>query len=201
MVVVSSAVEGLADEAVAKRLILEAGGLPGPVYGKNGKAALKDRVASYNSAARHAPWLVLVDLDHDAVCAAELSKAWLPKPAPQLCFRIAVREIEVWLMADAERMARFLSVPLSRMPNNPEALANPKEELVRLAATSRSRQIREDMTPRRGSGRSVGPAYTSRLIEFVTVAQSRWRPPAAWERSDSLRRAMGCLKRLIEAAS
>jgi hypothetical protein len=42
--VVSSAVEGLVDEAVAKRLIFEVGRKPGPVFGKNGKPNLKQRI-------------------------------------------------------------------------------------------------------------------------------------------------------------
>jgi hypothetical protein len=36
--------------------------------------------------------------------------------------------------------------------------------VVELARYSRRRDIREDMVPRPGSGRSVGAAYTSRLI-------------------------------------
>jgi hypothetical protein len=59
--VISSAVEGLVDEAVAKRLISEAGGNPGPVFGKNGKPHLKQRIKGYNQAARLTPWLVLLE--------------------------------------------------------------------------------------------------------------------------------------------
>lgn len=198
MVVITAAVEGLVDEAVAKRLIIEAGGSPGPIYGKNGKPLLRNRIAGYNNAANHAPWMVLVDLDHEADCAPDLCSEWLPTPAPRLCFRVAVREIESWLLSDRERLARFLSVPLARIPNAPETIDDPKQEMVRLAAGSRSRQIREDMVPRPGSGRSIGPAYTSRLIEFVTTAQNRWRLGAAQANSDSLQRAMVCLKRLVE---
>jgi hypothetical protein len=54
--------------------------------------------------------------------------------------------------------------------------------------------IREDMLPRRGSGRPIGPAYTSRMIEFV---ENNWRPEVAARSSDSLRR---CLVRLREIA-
>jgi ribosomal protein L25 (general stress protein Ctc) len=39
--VIAAAVEGIVDEAVARRLIREAGGIPGPVYGKNGKQHLR----------------------------------------------------------------------------------------------------------------------------------------------------------------
>lgn len=200
MVAVSAAVEGLIDEAVAKRLIVEAGAVPGPVYGKNGKATLRNRITGYNNAAVHAPWLVLVDLDHDADCAPDLRREWLPDPASRLCFRIAVREVEAWLFADRDRLARFLSLPLGSLPANPEAIENPKEEMVRLASMSKSRVIRQDMVPQPGSGRPVGPAYTSRLIEFVAASKNPWRPDVAQAHSDSLRRAIACLKSLVEAA-
>jgi hypothetical protein len=73
----------------------------GSVYGKNGKADLHKKIKGYNNAARHAPWLVLVDLD-DESCAFSLCQSWLPVPARYLCFRVAVRQVEAWLMADAE---------------------------------------------------------------------------------------------------
>jgi hypothetical protein len=41
LVVVSAAVEGIVDEAVVRKLIVEAGGRPGTVYGKSGKAFLR----------------------------------------------------------------------------------------------------------------------------------------------------------------
>jgi hypothetical protein len=195
---ISAAVEGDVDEAVARRLILEVGARPGPVYGKNGKAALRARMSGYNQAARHAPWLVLVDLNGDAECAPPLRRDWIPAPADRLCFRIVVRQVEAWLMSDAERLARYLSVPRHRVPADPETLENPKVAMVNLARGSRRRDLKNDMVPRPGSGRGVGPAYTSRLIEDAT---GHWRPGIAAGGSDSLRRALGCLQRLVASAS
>ncbi len=192
--VINVAVEGLVDEAVAVRLIRHVGAEPGPVYGKNGKSHLQKSVNGYNQAARHSPWLVLVDLDRDAECAPPLRSDWLPQPASLLCFRIAVRAIEAWLLADAHQIASFLGVARSSVPNNPEGLENPKAALVELARQSRRRDIREDMVPREGSGRPVGPAFTSRLIEFVNQC---WRPEVAAKRSDSLARAICCLRTLV----
>ena len=57
-------------------------------------------------------------------------------------------------------------------------------------------EIRDDMVPREGSGRSIGPAYVSRIIEF---ALSHWRPAEASHRSESLRRAIACLNNLATA--
>lgn len=195
--VFSAAVEGVVDEAVVRRLISHAGGDTGTVYGRRGKPYLRQRIAGFNQAARHAPWVILVDLDNDADCAAVLRAEWLPNPAPQLCFRIALREVETWLLADREAAARFLRVTKGRIPQDPESVTNPKEFVVNLARRSRRRDIREDMVPRPGSGRAVGPAYTSRLAEF---ASTRWRPPIAAERSDSLKRAIRCIQRLVESS-
>ena len=169
----------------------------GTVYGREGKPNLRRRINGFNNAARLTPWFVLVDLDNDAGCAPTLRKAWLPDPAPNLCLRIAVREVEAWLMADAETLASHLGVPANRIPRIPESLEQPKNEMVNLGRRSRRREVREDMVPREASGRRVGPAYASRLIEYV---ENKWRPEVAANHSESLRRAILCLKRLMQAS-
>ncbi len=197
-VVIRAAVEGSVDEAVVRKLIAHAGGQADSIYGKNGKSALQEKIQGYNNAARLAPWMVLVDLDSDAHCAPPLRQSWLPAPAPLLCFRVAVRQVEAWLMADREALARFLGVARSAIPQDPESLENAKVAMVNLARRSRRRAIREDMVPRAGSGRAVGPAYASRLSEYV---HERWRPEVAAQHSDSLRRAIRCLERIIKEAT
>ena len=194
-VLITAAVEGIVDEAVARRLITFAGGVTGTISGKNGKASLRKQVAGYNNAARQRPWLTLVDLDHDFGCAPLLQEDWLPHTTNLMCLRIAVHEVEAWLLADRKGIAKFLSVSQVLVPHNPEALENPKKTLVDLAKQSGRRVIREGMAPREGSGREVGPTYSSRLIEF---AQRVWSPEEAMTSSDSLRRCVTCLRRLVE---
>ena len=198
VVTVSAAVEGSLDEAVVDRLIRHVGHEPGTVYGKNGKPFLRDRIGGYNNAAHHTPWVVLIDLDTEAECAPPVRKAWLQNPAPQMCFRVVVRAIEAWLMADAERLAAFIGVARNKVPADPEGLDNPKQAMVNLARQSQRRDVRQDMVPREGSGRTGGPAYTSRLIEYAT---DRWRPDDAAARANSLRRALNCLRRLSIGSS
>jgi hypothetical protein len=147
VVVISAAVEGLIDEAVVKRLIMEAGATVGPVYGKQGKKSLRAGINGYNNAGRHQPWIVLGDLDQDADCAPNLCRDWIPKKSPKLCFRVAVREVEAWLLSHRESIARFLSVPIPRVPIDPESEINPKQTMVNLAAISKRRDIRTDMVP------------------------------------------------------
>lgn len=190
---ISVAVEGLLDEAVIGRLIRHVGGQLGTVYGKKGKKFLESKIGAYNLAARHGPWIVLIDLDHEQDCAPPVRARWLPYPTGQMCFRIAVRTIEAWLMADAERLASFIGIHKNRVPANPEALDNPKQVMVNLARRSRLSDIRLDLEPRPQSGRVEGPAYTSRLVEFVV---NHWRPDIAAERADSLRRTMCRLRQL-----
>ena len=191
-IVVNAAVEGIVDAAVVRRLLENSYLTLGEVYGKQGKGHLIRKIDAYNLAARFTPWIVLMDLDRDNECAPPFRISMLPDPAPYLCFRIAVRSVEAWLLADRDNISRFLGVPVSRIPDDPESLDNPKETMVNIARQSRRRNIREGMAPRPGSGRTTGPAYSSQIIEF---ASKYWQPTAASRRADSLKRAIRCLER------
>jgi hypothetical protein len=188
--------EGPIDKAVSQRLLVHIGLPVGTGYGQNGKPDLLRVLPRYNQAARHWAWLAMTDLDQDAECAPPFIQATLPNPSPGMRFRVAVRAVEAWLMADAERLAAFLDIPLNRIPQYPDAELEPKTALVNLARRSRKRAIRQDMVPRQGSGSQVGPGYSGRLIEFVTLAHGSWRPDVAAQRSDSLRRCLEALKTL-----
>ena len=194
----SAVVEGDVDEAVVRRLVADAGGTVHAVYGRNGKDGIRKNLDAYNQAARGWLWLVVVDLDDDAECAPLLRAEWLPNPAAHMCFRVAVREVEAWLLADRDGLADFLGTASSRIPVWPEAVDDPKQAMVNLAIGSRRRAIREDMAPRPGSRRAVGPAYASRLIEF---AQRRWRPGVAANRSESLQRCRTRIQELVRAGA
>jgi hypothetical protein len=162
-----AAVEGDVDAAIVERLAEHVGATIGTIYGRRGKSFLRTRIVNYNSAARLRPWMVLLDLDNDFSCAPELIEAWLPRPQRLMCFRVAVREVESWLIADRERIASFLGISTSVVPLDPEKPLDPKDTVVSLARRSRRREIREDIVPRPGSGRTIGPAYVSRLMEYV----------------------------------
>jgi hypothetical protein len=193
MVLVNILVEGRADEPVAKRLISHVGLEVGTVYGRNGKPDLLKRLPNYNQAAQHAPWFVIVDLDMSAQCPLQAIMQWLPNPTRGIRFRVAVRAIEAWLMADRERMASFLGVAPSRIQHNIDLDPNPKETLINISRSSRKRNIREDIVPRQTSGARVGPLYVPRLTEFV---EKLWRPDVAANESESLRRCISALSTL-----
>lgn len=186
------------DEAVIRCLLEEAGFTLGPVHIAGGKPSLRRRISGYNAAARRSPWLVIVDLDRDAECAPQPVASWLPARSAFMCFRIAVREVEAWLLADRLRLAQFLAVPRAVVPAAPEALVDPKQQIVNLARRSRNRDVREDMVPRPQSGRTEGAAYASRLIEY---SRTYWRPAVAERHSDSLRRCRRALNAIANRFS
>ncbi|MBX6351591.1 MAG: hypothetical protein IRZ11_08820 [Clostridia bacterium] len=185
------------DEAIAQRLVRHVGAEPGRTYGLRGKEYLRQRRGAFNRAAANQPWFVLVDLDRESACAPALRFDWLPRPEDLMCFRVAVRAAEAWLLADAEAAADFLSVPTRRLPSDPDKLPDPKAEVVRLASRSRSRVIRRGLVPRPESGAKVGPEYTSRLCDYV---RQLWRPDVAAARSPSLAGCIASLGRLVEKA-
>ncbi len=190
--IVTIAVEGDLDVAVARRLLTLAGFPIGPVYGKRGKDRLDKGLKGYNNAARHAPWLVLRDLDHDAECAPEIVRSLMPEPSMHMCFRVAVRQVEAWLLADRARMADLFQLPLEVIPQSPEMLDDAKAAIVQLARRSRNRRLREDIAPETSMSAKVGPGYTARMIEFATNV---WRPQIAQLASPSLASCLRSVER------
>ena len=183
------------DEVVLRRLIILAGGTVGSVHVTKGKQRLDRQLGGYNNAARFSAWCVLRDLNGDAPCAAELRSRLLPEASPLMRFRIAVRSVESWIMADRRSIASFLSVSQSVIPSSPDYVPDPKRTLVDLAVRSRKREVREGIVPASGSKRRAGPNYTSLMIEYV---ESRWRPEVAAYSSESLCRCIRNLRELAE---
>jgi hypothetical protein len=192
---VTLVVEGTTDEAVARRLLAEAGLPSGPAYVKNGKVALDRCLAGYSNAARFACWLVLRDLDHDASCAPELRRKLLPRPSIHMRLHLAVRSVEAWLLADAEALGRFLRVAPTRVPSQPDALPSPKRTMVDLARRSRNKAVREAMVPATDSSAKVGPGYAVVVTEFIC---HHWRPGIASRCSPSLARLRTYLRTVSE---
>lgn len=187
------AVEGTSDAAVVRRICGSLGIEVGAAFVSNGKSRLDVRLRGYNNAARFSPWIVLRDLDFDADCAPTLVRKLLPEPAEQMYFRVPVRTVESWLLADREGFARHFGVPQAIVPNSPEELDRPKRTVVDLARRSAKRVIREGVVPLPGTSAEVGPEYTTAIIEFATRV---WNPQRAAESAPSLMRCMRSLARL-----
>ena len=180
-------VEGDTDEAALLVILDLANAAHLRTYGKHGKRYIETKLDSFRQAAASigdVRWLVLVDLDNET-CAPLYRERLLDSTPPNLLFRVAVRELEAWLLADRNRIAAFLGVSVALVPREPERLADPKLELINLARRSRKSHIRHDLVPLPGGGRSEGPAYTSRIIDFIL---GDWDPVDAAVNSPSLRR-------------
>jgi hypothetical protein len=182
-------VEGFTDQQLCIKL-LQTLQLPiGDQTICRGKSNLDKRLSSFNQA-KFIPWFILRDLDTDSDCAPTLKNKLLPTESLSMCFRIAVRELEAWILGDAEQIANYLGVSQNKIPMNPESLNDPKNHLINLARKSRRKEIREGMVPRDESGGLEGPEYASMLSQFIL---DNWRPEIAAQRCDSLRR---CIKAL-----
>ena len=148
--------------------------------------AFEARLRRFNEAASHAPWFALCDLDREE-CAPARLRRYLPDPARGMCFRIAVRTVETWFLADGQGIAQFLRVAKDSVPYAPEDEPDPKSSLVALASRSRSRAVREGLAPASGDRRSVGAEYALMMSEF---ARNHWSPRRAADRAPSLRRTI-----------
>jgi hypothetical protein len=182
----------MSDEGAAERILTEVGFSIGSWFGRRGKSGILKKINGYNEAAKYNPWFVLVDLDNDFPCAGEARTMWLPDPSDQMCFRVAVPELEAWLLGEATGIASFLGVSSTKIPQSPEELDDPKQALINLARKSRRREVREGLVPTPGTGANVGPTYASDIAGF---ARQAWDVRSAALRCPSLDR---CLNRLVE---
>lgn len=188
------AVEGPTDEVILRPLLAHAGIAPPAFFlGKKGKGHLDQNIKRYNRAAETQPFIVVRDLDHDEPCAPELVARLLPSPSENLLLRIAVRQVESWLLADRQAIASHFAVPKTAIPHTPDSLDNPKRALVACLQRSRRREVRERMTPRPDSGAVVGPEYPSGIEAFV---EQSWSVARAAEGSPSLARCVAAMERL-----
>lgn len=185
---VALATEDELSEVVGQKLVNDAGAdLSVTLRLRRGGAGyLKSRMRNFCESARRMPVLLLTALD-TAQCPMTLIGAWsrnnaIPDP---LIFRVAVRQVESWLLADRESIANLLKVSLRRLPGNPDKLPDAKRFLLRLASKA-PRRVREELLAVRGARASQGLGYNTLLSKFV---RSRWNPSRAAMRSDSLNRA------------
>lgn len=109
-----------------------------------------------------------------------------------MVFRLVVQEIESWLLADRKGIAKFLGVPVAKIPDSVEEIEQPKIALVNVARKSRSRKVVELLVPENGLSVSVGRQYVSEMIRFATDI---WDVDAARAQSASLD---ACVNRLTE---
>jgi hypothetical protein len=192
------ATEDPLSETVAEKLILEVKEAFNIEhrFPTSGNQYLKNRLTIFNTIARTTtPVLLFTDLDNTP-CPSELIKNWLGKerPSPNLLFRVAVRETEAWLLADRETFSEFTGIPFSKLPEAPEALPDPKSELLRLIRRyCKNRDIKKDVLPEPNVVARVGLGYNATLCRYV---REWWSPEAASVSAPSLARARQRIREL-----
>ena len=158
-------------------------------FSEGGFGYLKKNIKGWNQAAKGCAFFVLTDLDNFP-CAPTLIQEWLPlKKHSNLIFRVAVKEIEAWILADIEGFSKFTGVPKANFKEDVEGIADPKVELLRIIRRSRKRYLKEDILPIDQFAK-IGPNYNDRLCEFII---KDWDIERAIERSDSLKRTLKSL--------
>ena len=195
-VVANYAVEDALSETVVRRCFRHTDIEPGAVLGREGFGHLKAIAPALNKSAAGIPYVMLTDLDQTN-CPPELLDDWMGSTAihPDFLLRVAVKEVEAWVLADRKGLARFLGVAEANFPREFEQLADPKHELLMAARRSRHRKIREDIVAETSSGPVQGPDYNGSLSRFVN---EQWNIDVAANECRSLRKMLERLDELRE---
>lgn len=167
----------------------------GAVFCRGGYGYLKKQAPAFNHAANACPFLLLTDLDQSP-CPPQLVADWLSRPKhPHFLLRVAVREIESWLLGDPTGLREFLGLRRPIDFPDPEGLPDPKQEFLRLALSSPRRRLREALVWRDDhTGRfAQGPDYNGALAGFVS---KDWDITGASTRCRSLHRLFIALGRV-----
>ncbi len=182
------ATEDALSETVGRRIVDDTGsGLAvSQLLRRDGFGYLRKRLRNFCEIASHTPVLLLTDLDTKE-CPPTLIEDWsrgdaIPK---QLLIRVAVRQVESWLLADRDGMARLLKISVRKLPRDPDALPDAKRSLLQLAQRA-PRAIREDLVAESGATAAQGLGYNAVLSTFVRTS---WDPSQAELFSNSLARA------------
>lgn len=153
---------------------------------KQGFGYLKSKAIILNRIADRIPVLLLTDLDQ-STCLLEFKHKWLSVPeSPNFMFRIAVREVESWILADRSAFADFLKISEARVPMYPDKLLDPKQTLLKLFKHSPKRSLRDEVLPKPHSTSLVGLGYNDIMRHFVA---QYWSTKRAIVHSPSLNRA------------
>lgn len=159
-----------------------------------GAGTIKKSVEKYRQASHVLPHVVLTDLDQINCPLALLTQWGVLQLPPAMLFRVAVREVEAWLLADRAGFASFAGVPVNKVTQEPESLPDPKQALINLVRRSRNRRLAIELVPATGSALTIGPLYNERLSAF---ARNGWDVNAAMGSAPSLSRTVARLRTFL----
>ena len=170
---------------------------PYPLKIRGGKSHILKNLLKYNQSAKNLKFLIIVDLDKTN-CVVDFIKKHFHNVSLNkgLIFRVAIREIESWILADKIGFCNYFKVPKKHLQINPDDLHDPKQFLIEtIKKYCKNKRRKEDITVQKGSNAIVGPAYNSALIEFIKDA---WCIESARQNSPSLNRCIVALEKLSE---
>ena len=194
---IALATEDELSEAVGSRLVAEVA----PALEINlrlrrgGSGYLRSKLRNFHEMARRQPVLLITDLDRSP-CPATLIAQWSRQIRRNdgLLFRVAVHEIEAWLLADHEAIGNLFGGRTRKLPERPDAIADPKRALLDLAAAA-PRRIRANLRAEEGAIAAQGLGYNRTLAEWV---HQKWSPERASSRSESLHRTRLRIRELAD---
>jgi hypothetical protein len=163
-----------------------------------GFGAIKSKCRTFlNMAKAGNHTFVLTDLDK-AECPCALIRDWFAIPReipvdlpPQCIFRVAVREVESWILADHEAWADYIKIPGDNFSKTPDQLEDLKQHLLTVIRRKGKKKIHQEMLPKGAA--HIGPLYNEVLCEFINTS---WQPERAAENSPSLDRALKALMKI-----
>lgn len=181
-------------QAIGERLIGEVLGWTLAISPINcgGVSRLLSQLDRYQTLARLYPVLCIADTDRR--CAVELlEKHRPPNLSARFLFRLAVPEIESWILADNKGFAEHFRVPESRLPRNPDEEHDSKLTILHLVQKSKSRLFKNEMISAYDRNK-IGTGYNLHLTSFV---REKWSVEEAAMRSASLARCVSRLQELL----
>lgn len=155
-----------------------------------GNSYLQRKAQSYNQAAHQECGIfMLTDLDSPKICPPALIQSWVKGSLNRwFLLRVAIMEIESWIMADRQAVSEFLAIPFNRIPQNTDEILSPKEFFVSLARRSKNTRVQIALVPERNDkSAKVGNEYNPWLIQFV---RDHWNLERAATVSPSLKRTL-----------
>ncbi len=153
---------------------------------KGGFGYLKSKLPNLCGLSKTQPVIIFTDLD-SCECPKILIDSWFKNiERPQgFLFRVVVREIESWVLADHKAFSEYFGISQAKLPPDPDSLLDPKAALLKLVSGSR-REIKDAMIAKKGALAIQGVGYNTILGDFIRTS---WSSLRAQERSRSLKKA------------
>ena len=195
MIPINIAVEDKLSEAVIRKILKTSkqSYIVGACFCRGGSGYLKKNIKGFNNASKATVFLLLTDLD-TTECAPTLIRQWLNCPQnPNFLFRIAVKEIESWILADRINFADFLGVPVQRIPLITDEITDPKQFILNLAVKTKKPSLRSRMIFRQKETLRPGPDYNGCLKSFI---DNDWKVSEAIHHSPSLKKTVDVIDKL-----